>query len=85
MCGPVNNISQVVEDPQVRYRQMITKVNHTTLGLVPAINTPLRFSETPAIVDRGAPELGEHTRQVLGSILGMDEPELDRLRAEGTI
>jgi CoA:oxalate CoA-transferase len=85
VCGPVNNISQVVEDPQVRHRQMITKVNHTSLGKIDAINTPLRFSETPALVEQGAPELGEHTDQVLGNILGIGERELDRLRSKGAI
>lgn len=74
-CGPVNNIEQVFQDPQVIYRKIVVENGHQK-----AIASPLRFSKTP-MTYRPSPKLGEHTEEVLGA-LGAD---LDKLKSNGVI
>ncbi len=84
-CGPVNNIAQVAEDPQVQSRNMIAEVRHHEAGAFKVVNTPFKFGRTPSGVERASPDLGEHTRDVLSSVLGMTEAELGALESEGVI
>jgi len=74
-CGPVNNIEQVFQDPQVIHRKLVIENGHQK-----AIASPLRFSKTP-MTYRPSPKLGEHTKEVL-STLGAD---LDKLKSNGVI
>ena len=83
-CGPINDLAQVFDDPQVRHRGLRVEVPHPRCGTVPVVASPIRLSETP--VRHGAPPLlGEHTREVLVEILGMDEAEVEALRSRGVI
>jgi crotonobetainyl-CoA:carnitine CoA-transferase CaiB-like acyl-CoA transferase len=83
-CGPINDLAQVFEDPQVRHRGLRVDVPHPRCGTVPLVASPIRLSETP--VHHGAPPLlGEHTREVLVDILGMDEAEVEALRRRGVV
>jgi CoA:oxalate CoA-transferase len=84
-CGPVNNIAEVVGDPQVAHREMIAEVEHPKLGKLRTHNTPLRLSRTPARAERAAPELGEHSEEVLMSLLGMTDKETNLLHEKGVI
>ncbi len=84
-CGPVNTIAQAAADPQVAARNMITSVHHPKYGDFKVVNTPVKLSRTPPAVERGAPELGEHTDQVLKEILKMSEKEISELREAGII
>ncbi|AEC21784.1 acyl-CoA transferase/carnitine dehydratase [Pusillimonas sp. T7-7] len=63
--GPVNNIEQALNHPQVQARHMVVDVEHPVAGKGHALALPIRFSETPANVRRPAPLLGEHTRDIL--------------------
>ena len=67
-AGPVLSIGEVLNDPQVRARKMVVEVEHTRLGTVNTMGAPVKLSSTPATVRRGAPMLGQHTREVLGEI-----------------
>jgi len=84
-CGPVNTIDKVVDDPQTKARNMVVEVHHPSAGSLRVTNTPVRLSRTPPKIERAAPELGEHTDQVLESVLGMTEPEIRDLREQGII
>ena len=64
---------------------MITEVEHPELGKLRTHNTPLKLSRTPAKAERAAPELGEHSEEVLKGLLGMTDEEVARLREEGVI
>ena len=59
-CSPVNKISDIINNEQIRARNMIERIKHPELGefLVPAL--PIKFSKTPGSVRIAAPELGEH-------------------------
>jgi CoA:oxalate CoA-transferase len=84
-CGPINNIKQVAENPQVTHRDMITEVTHPRAGKVKAINTPVKLSRTPGRVVKSAPDLGQDTRRILKELLGLDEEDLDKLEESGII
>ena len=84
-CGPVNTIDQVANDPQVLHRGMIKDVPHPRLGSVRMTNTPVSLSRTPGGAELPAPDLGEHTEQVLRELAGMDDAEIASLREAGAI
>ena len=84
-CGPVNTIDKVAQDPQVNHRGMIKEYNHSRLGKVKAVNTPVKLSRTPTGNDSSSPDLGEHTEHLLRDLLGMQEQEIASLREEEVI
>lgn len=86
-CGPVNDIRQVFEDPQIRHRGMQIRMSHSLAGSghVDLIGSPVRFSETPVTYRRAPPVLGEHTDEVLADVLGLDADARARLRDAGVI
>jgi len=78
-CGPINDYREVFDDPQVRHRGLKIETPHPLSGNLPGIASPMRFSETPVEYKLPPPLLGQHTREVLGDLLGMRSDELDRL------
>lgn len=84
-CGPINDLAQVFEDPQVRHREMRIEAPHPVSGTVPMVASPLRLSRTPVREPTAPPTLGQHTREVLVEVLGMDEAEVEALRTRGVI
>ena len=83
-AGPVLSVAQVHADPQTQARQMIGEVPHSRLGLVKTLNIPVKLSATPGNLRRGAPLLGEHTREVLAES-GYQDEEIDSLVSAGAI
>ncbi len=81
-AGPVMSIREMLADPHVAARGMVTTVDHPTVGQVKTLGLPVRFSDTPGEVSRPAPLYGQHSRDVL-SELGYDGDEIDRLLSEG--
>lgn len=79
-CGPVNNIAQVADDPQVAARNMIVDIDQPGAGSFKVANSPFKFSRTPSGAGGTAPELGEHTAEVLSSLLGITTEEIKQLR-----
>jgi CoA:oxalate CoA-transferase len=84
-CGPINNIAQVADDPQVEHRNMIINVPHSRLGTVKMINTPVKLSRTPGNIDASAPELGQDTRKILTDLLDLTDAEINELDDSGVI
>ena len=78
-AGPINNVAQVFADPQVQARGMRIELEHPLAGTMPAIASPVRLSETPAQYRLAPPLLGEHTREVLRDLLGMNDAEIEAL------
>ena len=77
--GPINTIDKVIKDPQIIDREMIVEVEHPIAGIVKVPGIPIKFSETPGEINRCAPLLGEHTREVLKEVLGYDENRIKSL------
>src|SRR5438128_1792010 len=82
--GPINDVAQVFEEPQVKARGVRLELEHAAAGTLPSVASPMRFSETPIEYRRGPPVLGEHTDEVLRS-LGKNQDEIARLRSAGVI
>ncbi|MEM8985114.1 MAG: CoA transferase [Pseudomonadota bacterium] len=82
--GPIYNVEQMLADPQLEARGMITQVEHKTLGAVKTLGLPIKFTETPVQFNRGAPVLGEHTSEVLGE-LGYGSEDIESLVSDGVI
>jgi crotonobetainyl-CoA:carnitine CoA-transferase CaiB-like acyl-CoA transferase len=80
VCGPVNNIAQVVADPHVRSRDMILEVSHERLGKLNVVGTPMKFSRTPCKIGNASPDLGRHTEEVLTGDLNMSADEIRELK-----
>jgi len=83
--GPINNIAQVFEEPQVKARSVRIELEHSAAGRLPLVASPMRFSGTPLEYRLPPPLLGEHTDQVLKQFLKLDDAEIGRLRADGII
>jgi crotonobetainyl-CoA:carnitine CoA-transferase CaiB-like acyl-CoA transferase len=83
-AGPVHTIGQALEHPQVRARDMVVALEHPRAGTTQALGCPIKLSETPAAVQRPAPLLGQHTRQVLEEH-GFAASEIDELVAAGVV
>jgi formyl-CoA transferase len=83
-CGPINDYAQVFADPQVVAREMVVETDHPTLGHLRTLGSPIKLSATPPDVSRRAPQLGEHTADVLAEA-GFSDQEVAALRAAGAI
>jgi len=83
-AGPVLSVGEMHRDPQTIARKMVTTAPHRRLGPVATIGPPVKLSETPAEITRGAPDLGEHTAEVLGEI-GYSAAEIEALAAAGAV
>jgi len=86
-CGPINNMKQVFEDPQVLARGMKIEMPHPLAGkgTVDLIGNPVKLSETPVDYHLPPPYCGQHTDQVLREMLHMSDDDLAALRAKKVI
>jgi len=83
--GPINDVAQVFEEPQVKVRRVRIELEHSAGALLPLVASPMRFSETPLEYRLAPPLLGEHTEEVLRGLLGKSDTEIARLRAAKVI
>ena len=84
-CGPINNIKQTFDDPQVKHRQMQVQMRHPLGGNVSLVGNPIKYSVTPITYHVALPLLGQHTEAVLGGTLGLSKDTIDRLRKQKII
>ena len=82
--GPVHTIGEALSHPQTLARGMVVDQLHPQAGLVKGLGCPIHFSKTPTRIDRPAPMLGEHSRDLLREY-GYADTEIDRFLAEGVI
>ncbi len=84
-CGPINDLAQVFEEPQVRHRGLRIDLPHPSAGTAPGVRSPVRFSRSETGCGRAPPLLGADTRAVLQDRLGLDFDALAALAALGVI
>jgi crotonobetainyl-CoA:carnitine CoA-transferase CaiB-like acyl-CoA transferase len=82
--GPVNTIGEALTHPQTLARGMVVDLVHPQAGATKAIGCPIHFSKTPTRIDRPAPMLGEHSRELLHEY-GYGDAEIDGFVAAGVI
>jgi formyl-CoA transferase len=75
-CGPINDLAQVFEMPQVKARGLRVDIEREDAGPVPLVGSPIKFSATPVRYDLPPPRLGEHTEEVLREVAGYDDERL---------
>ena len=77
-------MKDLIEDPALAKRGIVADVEHPQRGTFKTVGCPLVLSESPVEIT-SSPLLGEHTAAVLREVMGCDDEELERLRAEGVI
>ena len=84
VCGAVLNTAEVLADPHLRERETIFDLEHPTRGRFSVIGCPVRLSDSP-VAPRRAPLKGEHTEEVLKSLGGYSDSEIQNLREKRVI
>ena len=79
-CGPINNIAQAFDNPQIKHRNMLGELTHPQNGKIPTVANPINFSRTPIVYNQAPPNLGEHTDTVLTEVLDYDADAISKLR-----
>jgi len=84
-CGQVRTVGEAIRSPEARERELVTRIPHPTVGWVPNVRLPIRYSRTPIVDPVAAPAVGQHTKEVLGDWLGYDEDRLAELTRTGAL
>ncbi|MEE9274723.1 MAG: CoA transferase [bacterium] len=82
--APVNTVAEALQDPQIRAREMIVEVDHPAAGRLQVLGSPIKVPGAKMRWER-APYMGEQTRELLGELAGLDDSELEALRAKGVV
>jgi len=83
-CGPILNMQQTMEDPQVKHLEMAKAVKHPKLGDIELVGQAVKLSRSPLREFTAAPERGEHNADVY-AMVGVDAAALAKLKADGVI
>ena len=83
-CGPVLSMKDLAEEPSLRKTGTIVEVDHPERGSYLSVGNPIKLSESPSDVVR-SPLLGEHTDEILKSVVGLSDEEIAAARAAGAI
>nr|WP_295768535.1 CaiB/BaiF CoA-transferase family protein [Rhodoferax sp.] len=90
-CGPINNVDQAFADAQVVARGLkvnqplaLGDIDSTAITSIASVASPLRLMDTPPVLHRPPPALGEHTDSVLAG-LGLDAAAIAQLRSQGAV
>jgi len=87
--GIIKDVKELLDDPHLKARNMVVEVDHPKLGKVKTFNLPIKCSGGAAGVDPGVnphdPDLGEHSDEILKTLLGKTGAEIDALRSEKVI
>ena len=84
VAGPIYNMEQVYQDPQVRAREMLVYLEDPELGTLHNIGIPVKLSETPGRIRHRAPSLGQHSAEILEEF-GFSVDEVDSLVQAGVV
>ena len=82
--GPVHDMHEIFNDPQIIARDMFTDMQHPIAGTIKQIGFPIKFSKTPGEIYAHSPTLGEHTAQILTQ-LGYSADDIEHFSAAGVI
>ncbi len=84
-CGAINNLAEVFADPHVQSRRMVTRWQHPHQSDLRLVSSPLKLSATPVRTDMPPPLLGQHTDEVLRSVLNYPDAKLSELKRNQVI
>lgn len=83
-CGPINEVDEALNDPQIIAREMIVEQLHPTAGTVRSVGNPVHLSATPVSYRLPSPTLGQHTGEILTE-LGLTREQIAQLKAQGAV
>jgi crotonobetainyl-CoA:carnitine CoA-transferase CaiB-like acyl-CoA transferase len=84
-CGAINNLAEVFSDPQIQSRAMVTQWQHPHLSDLRLVSSPIKLSATPVRCDMPPPLLGQHTDEVLRTVLHYPDAKLSELKGQKAI
>jgi crotonobetainyl-CoA:carnitine CoA-transferase CaiB-like acyl-CoA transferase len=84
-AGRINTVAEVCESEHLKARNMIVTLPHPTAKTVTVLGVPIRLHATPGAADTPPPLLGQHTDEILRTVLGMKPAAIEKLRADGVI
>jgi CoA:oxalate CoA-transferase len=82
-CGPIYNLAQTFADPQIKHQEMVLDLEQPS-GTVKTLGFPVKMSDTPARIYRPAPQLSQHTEEIL-SELGFSGEKIKELKEKGVV
>ena len=83
--GEVNTLAESLNDPQVRYRNMVVELENNAGERVRVAGNPIKLRGAGETPGRYPPALGQHSRAVLCGLLGLDEADYDAFREAGIV
>jgi formyl-CoA transferase len=83
-CGPILSMKELAEEPSLRNTGTVVEVDHPTRGKYLSVGNPIKLSDSISEVKR-APLLGEHTDEILRSVLGFSDKEVVEIEGSGAI
>jgi formyl-CoA transferase len=83
-CGPILSMKELAEEPALRKTGTVVEVDHPQRGKYLTVGNPIKLSDSPADVRR-SPLLGEHTEEVLRTVVGLSDEEISAARRQGAI
>lgn len=83
-CSPISTVDEALASPQAAAREMVTELDHPTVGRLRTIGSPLKLSGTPTRIRTAPPVLGQHTDEVLAET-GYSPAEIAELHATGAV
>lgn len=84
-CAPINDIEQVLENPQIQYRKQLVWTETSDGIRIPVPGIVPKLSNKPGDIRLAPPHLGEHNNEVYNGLLGMSDDEISELKKEGVI
>ena len=83
-CGPILSMKELAEETSLRETGTIVEVDHPERGKYLTVGNPVKLSDSPSEVER-SPLLGEHTEEILRTVVGLTDEEIEGAREEGAI
>ncbi len=83
--GPINNLGEAFSTAHAQSRHIARQVSHDRLGAVPTVANPLWFNGESMTSSRGAPTLGQDNHDILATILGLNEAQIQSLTKAGVV
>ncbi len=83
-CGPILSMKELASEESLRQARTVVEVDHPERGKYLTVGNPIKLSDSAADVAR-SPLLGEHTEEVLKTVIGLDDNEIEIARRQGAI
>ena len=83
-CGPVLSMKELAVEPSLRQTETVVEVDHPERGPYLTVGNPIKLSDSPTQVER-SPLLGEHTEEILKTVVGLDDDDIEAARQQGAI